>query len=260
MLRRRYGGHDHVFVLGRHYTERTAFGRSSMALVLRDSPIFLTFELTNYNAADLSGHVWRMARNVIMPRPDPFAHLSSPQCVPVPHSATDQPWRLRPYHQDSRASPDHCSASPASLHRRPLCCRCPEAGVPPVDARRPYLVAYIGSQISEFRRRLVSVLQEPHTSNLSTPPLETYVRAFCRDERLAMAEASRHGKTIGAGDSQPIPVAYRSADFCPCPRGDANSDSRMYDAIRAGCIPVLFTSMRMHAFEDLVRPAQRAPS
>jgi hypothetical protein len=79
----RFGGHDHVFVLGRHYTERTAFGRPSMALVLHDTPIFITYELTNYNTADLSGHMWRMARNVIMPRPDPFANLSSPQCVPA---------------------------------------------------------------------------------------------------------------------------------------------------------------------------------
>jgi len=129
-----------------------------------------------------------------------------------------------------------------------------------MDAWRPYLVAYIGSQISEFRRRLVAVLQEPHPGNLSAPPVandEAYVSAFCRDERLAMAEASRHGKTI-ARDSQPIPVVYRMADFCPCPRGDANSDSRMYDAIRAGCIPVLFTSMRMHAFEDRVRSATRS--
>jgi hypothetical protein len=34
---RRYGGHDHVFVLGRHYTERTAFGRSSLSLALEVS-------------------------------------------------------------------------------------------------------------------------------------------------------------------------------------------------------------------------------
>jgi hypothetical protein len=123
-------------------------------------------------------------------------------------------------------------------------------------------VAYIGSQISEFRRRLVAVLLEPHTNNLTAPSVvnnEAYVSAFCRDERLAMAEASRDGKTIAKHDAQPIPLVYRMADFCPCPRGDANSDSRMYDAIRAGCIPVLFTSMRMHAFEGLVRPTHALP-
>ena len=83
------------------------------------------------------------------------------------------------------------------------------------------------------------------------------MRAFCRDERLAVAEASRHGRTVGLDDDadprrstqkpldgppgtvqKPIPVVYRMADFCPCPRGDSVSDSRIYDAIRAGCIPV----------------------
>jgi hypothetical protein len=59
---------------------------------VQDTPLFITFEVTNYHAADLSSHVWRMARNVIMPRPDPFAHLSSPQCVRVcPILPTTQP-------------------------------------------------------------------------------------------------------------------------------------------------------------------------
>jgi hypothetical protein len=51
-------------------------------------------------------------------------------------------------------------------------------------------------------------------------------------------------------------VVYRMADFCPCPRGDSLSDSRMYDALRAGCIPVLFSKRRMHAFEDHIHYEQ----
>ena len=122
-LRCRYGGHDHVFVLGRHYTERTAFGRASMALVLHETPIFITFELTNYNTADLSSHMWRMARNVIMPRPDPFAHLSSPECAPA-HALTRPP---TPRVQQLRCS-GACSTRPACLlvppQSHPFCALC----------------------------------------------------------------------------------------------------------------------------------------
>uniref|UniRef100_A0A7S0RA35 Exostosin GT47 domain-containing protein n=1 Tax=Pyramimonas obovata TaxID=1411642 RepID=A0A7S0RA35_9CHLO len=54
----------------------------------------------------------------------------------------------------------------------------------------------------------------------------------------------------GGGLGAPPPsTVYRMADFCPCPRGDSLSDSRFYDAMRAGCIPVMFDRVRMNAFE-----------
>jgi len=196
----RYGGHDHVLVLGRHWTQRTAFGRSSMQMVHKDHPILLTFEFTNHKAADMARDLWRMARSVIIPRPDPFAELSSS--------------------------------------------RCPEGSAPPPNQRRPYLVAYLGSQISTFRRRLVAAMQEfgtpPAISNPVDGSLEetpkVYVNAFCREERLQVSERLQRGEVAGMD----APFLYRMSDFCPCPRGDSHTDSRLYDAIRAGCIPVLF--------------------
>ena len=41
--------------------------------------------------------------------------------------------------------------------------------------------------------------------------------------------------------------AYRQSTFCPCPGGDSPSAKRMYDAIFAGCIPVILS-------EDFVWP------
>jgi hypothetical protein len=129
--------------------------------------------MTNYHAEDLTQHVWRMARNVIIPRPDPFSHLSSPQCVlrlasltrALTRALTRTLTRTLPLHLTTVTV---LSLTAAAQHR------CPEAGVPPVSVKRPFLVAYVGSQISEFRRRLVSVLQvrRPH------PPHSTFSLAL----------------------------------------------------------------------------------
>lgn len=66
--------------------------------------------------------------------------------------------------------------------------------------------------------------------------IQVYVNAFCREERLQVSERLQRGEVAGMD----APFLYRMSDFCPCPRGDSHTDSRLYDAIRAGCIPVLF--------------------
>jgi hypothetical protein len=43
------------------------------------------------------------------------------------------------------------------------------------------------------------------------------------------------------------PHAFRQATFCPCPGGDAPSAKRMFDALFAGCIPIVLS-------EDFVWP------
>ena len=43
------------------------------------------------------------------------------------------------------------------------------------------------------------------------------------------------------------PHAFRQSTFCPCPGGDAPSAKRMFDALFAGCIPVVLS-------EDFVWP------
>ena len=40
--------------------------------------------------------------------------------------------------------------------------------------------------------------------------------------------------------------------FCIAPRGDSALTKRFYDAIVAGCIPVVISDLLMPAFEDLV--------
>ena len=42
------------------------------------------------------------------------------------------------------------------------------------------------------------------------------------------------------------------ASFCIAPRGDSASIKRFYDAIVAGCIPVVISDLLVPAFEDLV--------
>ena len=50
-----------------------------MSLALRDSPILLVNELTNYRPEDLTRNLWPMIRTVIIPRPDAFAEASDPR-------------------------------------------------------------------------------------------------------------------------------------------------------------------------------------
>jgi hypothetical protein len=45
----------------------------------------------------------------------------------------------------------------------------------------------------------------------------------------------------GSGGYYRFSHAYRHATFCPCPGGDAPSAKRMFDALFAGCIPIILS-------------------
>ena len=40
------------------------------------------------------------------------------------------------------------------------------------------------------------------------------------------------------------------ADFCPCPEGDSPSAKRQYDAVIAGCVPVVASDDALWAFSN----------
>jgi hypothetical protein len=45
----------------------------------------------------------------------------------------------------------------------------------------------------------------------------------------------------GFGGKFPYHIGMRSATFCPCPGGDSPSAKRMFDAVNAGCIPIILS-------------------
>lgn len=58
--------------------------------------------------------------------------------------------------------------------------------------------------------------------------------------------------TYGNGDWS-VPDVYARSDFCFCPRGDSRSDTRLFDAIRALCIPVVVNNnLRVLPFEQTI--------
>eukprot|EP00854_Cymbomonas_tetramitiformis_P026474 gene26474-32481_t len=59
-------------VLGRHYSERTAFGRTSLDLATKQGPMLLLYEFTNYDPAHMRRHLWLYTQHVLIPRPDPY--------------------------------------------------------------------------------------------------------------------------------------------------------------------------------------------
>ena len=72
----------------------------------------------------------------------------------------------------------------------------------------------------------------------------------------ARAVAARWpGPRRGGGPGQggvPRQAEMHAAAFCPCPEGDSPSAKRQYDAVLAGCVPVLVSDDAVYAFEKLV--------
>lgn len=66
---RNCNGCDHVFALGRHYSQRTGYGISSNALTKGTSSILLLFEVTNAPQRELQRTPWSFSRNIIIPWP-----------------------------------------------------------------------------------------------------------------------------------------------------------------------------------------------
>lgn len=74
----RCGGCDHFFILGRHYSENTAYGVTSHHLLLKTSSIFLLLEVTNHNQKALRNNVWSFSRSVFLPFPQLLPHGREP--------------------------------------------------------------------------------------------------------------------------------------------------------------------------------------
>lgn len=48
-----------------------------------------------------------------------------------------------------------------------------------------------------------------------------------------------------------IEALMRRSEFCPVPHGDGPASKRMYDTLKAGCVPIVLTDEIRFPFEDL---------
>lgn len=102
-------------------------------------------------------------------------------------------------------------------------------------------------------------------TNLPAPldaprPLGQYYSAGphgeCKKLRIAMNQDYRCSPSkkamdaLGGKRGLPYPLGMRAATFCPCPGGDSPSAKRMFDAVLAGCVPVILS-------EDFVWPLSK---
>ena len=85
-------------------------------------------------------------------------------------------------------------------------------------------------------------------------PLAQYYQAgahgACKGLRMAMTKDYRcreSGKYKTKTSLRDYSLGYRQATFCPAPGGDSPSAKRMFDALHAGCIPIILS-------EDCVWP------
>jgi hypothetical protein len=84
----------------------------------------------------------------------------------------------------------------------------------------------------------------------ATPPrvMAQYYKAgnhgTCRYLRTTMAKdfkCTPSGKLSDQHDIKNYAYGYRQSTFCPCPGGDSPSAKRMFDALLAGCIPIILS-------------------
>ena len=121
-------------------------------------------------------------------------------------------------------------------------------------------------------------LLDPHLPSGDGRPLTTYFRAGdhgCVPVRKAIKREFRNAERSrgGVGDQafvlrdRPVKIkdedtfrrrvaalprqaAMFLADFCPCPEGDSPSAKRQYDAVIAGCVPVVASDDALWAFSN----------
>lgn len=71
-----------------------------------------------------------------------------------------------------------------------------------------------------------------------------------------VAAAKRVGAAYKAGGgrsgSVPRQAEMHATTFCPCPEGDSPSAKRQYDALLAGCVPVVISDDAIFAFDEHV--------
>ena len=102
------------------------------------------------------------------------------------------------------------------------------------------------------RNSSASAILDPLKQRQQRPLLQFYQagnHGTCRQLRKALeknykctkdAQLSSHR---GSGENVLLPytIGYRKAIFCPCPGGDSPSAKRFFDAVHAGCIPIVLS-------------------
>ena len=94
-----------------------------------------------------------------------------------------------------------------------------------------------------------SAILNPQKQRQQRPLLQFYQagnHGSCRQLRIALEKnykctkdaqlSSRRGGVMPS-----YTIGYRKATFCPCPGGDSPSAKRFFDAVHAGCIPVVLS-------------------
>ena len=91
---------------------------------------------------------------------------------------------------------------------------------------RRYMFCFEGTQLNGQRTATALALGQR---------TDSFVRATCRRDR----------NNLNAVLNTYSPAElYSQCEFCPLPKGDSLSDRRFFDAMRTGCIPVLFERLR----------------
>ena len=130
------------------------------------------------------------------------------------------------------------------------------------DTRRSIITPYVVSspewlvarQLEAHSRRTRLLFFRGHMPNPGDDPhlvREAAIRAFHNDSRVLVRPANSHVSAAAAAEaasgfanaSYSAHDAYleqlRTSIFCLAPRGDTSSSKRLYEALAAGCIPVL---------------------
>ena len=78
--------------------------------------------------------------------------------------------------------------------------------------------------------------------------------------RKALGRAHKALRPLEAGGDAPRQALMHLATFCPCPEGDSPSAKRQYDALLAGCVPVLVSDDAMWGARGRAAAASRGRS
>lgn len=93
--------------------------------------------------------------------------------------------------------------------------------------QRPYAFCFQGTLLNDARVATAQVLADGRNDSV--------VAANCRYDRVDASKALRNGAAMNL---------YALCKFCPTPTGDSLSDTRFFDAMRAGCIPISYEELR----------------
>ncbi|KAJ8598809.1 hypothetical protein CTAYLR_008643 [Chrysophaeum taylorii] len=107
------------------------------------------------------------------------------------------------------------------------------------DGARPILAMYRGG-----RHGCVNVRQSIADELAKAP-----------DVAAASALVDARYRRIRRRGPAPRQAVMQAAVFCPCPEGDSPSAKRQYDALLAGCVPVLVSDDALFAYDHRAAPA-----